>query len=158
MNRSRILLAVVAALLLPLALFAQAQGKAAPAAPKPAQACPHMTVMSNSIDQALALLETAMAGPDNIKQAVALLKKAKDQANQCQAMCAEKMCGSGGHDHAAMGGAKAAATKVTDPVCGMTVDPAKAPKSTYAGKTYYFCSAEDKAKFDKDPKAYANKG
>jgi len=46
-------------------------------------------------------------------------------------------------------------TAVVDPVCGMTVDPAKAPKSTYAGKTYYFCSADDKAKFDKNPKAYA---
>lgn len=156
MNRTRMLLAVVAVLLLPLALFAQGQGKPAPEA-KPVQACPHMTVMTNSIDQAITLLETAMAGPDNIKQAVALLKKAKDQGSQCQAMCAEKMCGSGGHDHAAMGGANAA-TKVTDPVCGMTVDPAKAPKSTYAGKTYYFCSAEDKAKFDKDPKTYANKG
>ncbi|MFL6195128.1 MAG: YHS domain-containing protein [Thermoanaerobaculia bacterium] len=157
MNRSRMLLAAVAVLLLPLALFAQGQGKAAPA-PKPVQACPHMTTMSNSIDQAITLLETAMAGPDNIKQAVALLKKAKDQGDQCQAMCAEKMCGSGGHDHAAMAGANAAAAKVTDPVCGMTVDPAKAPKSTYAGKTYYFCSAEDKAKFDKDPASFVKKG
>jgi YHS domain-containing protein len=156
MNRSRLLLAVVAVLLLPLALFAQGQGKA-PAA-KPAQACPHMTAMTDSIDQAVNLLETAMAGPDNIKQAIAVLKKAKDQGTQCQAMCAEQMCGSG-HDHAAAAGAGAsAAAKVTDPVCGMTVDPAKAPKSTYAGKTYYFCSAEDKAKFDKDPKAYAKKG
>jgi Cu+-exporting ATPase len=150
MNRSRLLLAVVAVLLLPFALFAQGAAKA-PA--QPAKACPHMTAMSDSIDQAITLLDTAMAGPDNIKQAIAVLKKAKEEGAKCQAMCAEGMCGSGGHDHAAMGAS--AAAKVVDPVCGMTVDPAKAPKSTYAGKTYYFCSADDKAKFDKNPKAYA---
>src|SRR5262249_6207197 len=29
-------------------------------------------------------------------------------------------------------------------VCGMDVDPATAPKSVYKGKTYYFCSDDDK--------------
>jgi YHS domain-containing protein len=41
-----------------------------------------------------------------------------------------------------------------DPVCGMYVDPKKALKSEFEGKTYYFCSAEDKAKFDKEPDKY----
>jgi Cu+-exporting ATPase len=41
-----------------------------------------------------------------------------------------------GGDHA-----PAAPTQVTDPVCGMTVDPATAPATlTYAGTTHYFCS------------------
>ena len=43
-----------------------------------------------------------------------------------------------------------------DPVCGMFVDPKTALKSEHEGKAYYFCSAEDKAKFDKDPGAYTS--
>jgi YHS domain-containing protein len=46
-----------------------------------------------------------------------------------------------------------------DPVCGMTVDP-KAPetaKSEYKGKTYYFCSKDDKQTFDKSPEKYVAK-
>ena len=43
-----------------------------------------------------------------------------------------------------------------DPVCGMYVDPKTALKSTHEGKDYYFCSAEDKAKFDKDPGAFTS--
>jgi Cu+-exporting ATPase len=39
-----------------------------------------------------------------------------------------------------------------DPVCGMTVDPAKAAaKREVDGKTYYFCSAGCAGKFDKHP-------
>lgn len=39
-----------------------------------------------------------------------------------------------------------------DPVCGMTVDPAKAAgASTYNGETYYFCSSGCEAKFDAAP-------
>jgi YHS domain-containing protein len=49
----------------------------------------------------------------------------------------------------------AAATE-RDPVCGMFVDPKTAPKSTFEDHTFYFCSAEDKAKFDKDPGSYAS--
>jgi YHS domain-containing protein len=49
--------------------------------------------------------------------------------------------------------------QVVDPVCRMKVDnPKTAPTSVYAGKTYYFCSKEDKAKFDKNPAAYLKKG
>jgi Cu+-exporting ATPase len=42
-----------------------------------------------------------------------------------------------------------------DVVGGMQVDPAKAGQtSQYNGKTYYFCSASCKAKFDANPKQY----
>ncbi len=42
-----------------------------------------------------------------------------------------------------------------DPVCGMEVDPKIATnKSNYQGKTYYFCSLEDKKAFDKEPQKY----
>jgi Cu+-exporting ATPase len=38
---------------------------------------------------------------------------------------------------------------VVDPICGMTVDPAKTPwKSTVDGETFYFCGPGCKAKFD----------
>lgn len=48
--------------------------------------------------------------------------------------------------------------EIKDPVCGMKVDPAKAQfKSEYEGKTYYFCSAGCKAKFDANPAQYLKK-
>jgi putative intracellular protease/amidase/YHS domain-containing protein len=36
-------------------------------------------------------------------------------------------------------------------VCGMDVDPKSAPKSVFNGKTYYFCSDNDKKTFDAAP-------
>jgi putative intracellular protease/amidase/YHS domain-containing protein len=42
------------------------------------------------------------------------------------------------------------------PVCGMNVDPATAPKSVYKGKTYYFCSDDDKKTFDAAPDKFVN--
>jgi Cu+-exporting ATPase len=42
-----------------------------------------------------------------------------------------------------------------DPVCGMTVDPARAAGQTdYQGKTYYFCAKSCLAKFQADPQRY----
>jgi YHS domain-containing protein len=46
-----------------------------------------------------------------------------------------------------------------DPVCGMMVDPKTAEyKSTFQGKTYYFCSPGCKKDFDKDPASYLQPG
>lgn len=56
-----------------------------------------------------------------------------------------------------MGSNAATAAKVVDPVCGMEVNTANAPTATYNGQTYYFCSEEDKAKFQKNPEQYAGK-
>jgi Cu+-exporting ATPase len=47
-----------------------------------------------------------------------------------------------------------AAKEVQDPVCGMMVDPATAPKTEFKGKTYYFCSIDEKKEFDKAPSTY----
>ncbi len=45
---------------------------------------------------------------------------------------------------------------VIDPVCGMEVNEKKARfKSSYKGKTYYFCAAACKNTFDKKPEKYA---
>ena len=41
------------------------------------------------------------------------------------------------------------------PICTMEVDPKIAPKSVFAGKTYYFCSTGHKKVFDSDPAAVA---
>jgi Cu+-exporting ATPase len=46
-------------------------------------------------------------------------------------------------------------TMATDPVCGMTVDPAKAGATAeHAGKKYYFCCSHCAAKFQADPARY----
>ncbi len=45
--------------------------------------------------------------------------------------------------------------KERDPVCGMSVDPARtAHKADHAGKTYYFCCAGCATKFRADPQKY----
>jgi YHS domain-containing protein len=42
-----------------------------------------------------------------------------------------------------------------DPVCKMQVDENKnAGSSEYKGKTYYFCAASCKRKFDENPEKY----
>ncbi|HSV49073.1 MAG TPA: YHS domain-containing protein [Candidatus Acidoferrales bacterium] len=42
-----------------------------------------------------------------------------------------------------------------DPVCKMDVDEKTAKlKTDYNGKTYYFCNANCKASFDKNPSKY----
>ena len=42
------------------------------------------------------------------------------------------------------------------PVCQMDVDPATAPKSLFKGKTYYFCSQDDKRTFDATPDKFVD--
>lgn len=47
-------------------------------------------------------------------------------------------------------------TIVTDPVCGMTIDPAEAVGSSlYQGETYHFCSRGCEVKFNVAPESYA---
>ena len=46
------------------------------------------------------------------------------------------------------------AKEAQDPVCGMMVETATAPKTVLKGKTYYFCSIEEKKEFDKAPSTY----
>src|SRR5213596_969063 len=41
-------------------------------------------------------------------------------------------------------------------VCGMDVDPKIAPKSVFNGKTYYFCSDDDKKTFDTAPDKFVS--
>jgi YHS domain-containing protein len=49
----------------------------------------------------------------------------------------------------------AEAVMAIDPVCGMDVNENNPPaKSTYDGKTYYFCSEECKTDFEEDPEEF----
>ncbi|GAX91634.1 YHS domain-containing protein [Effusibacillus lacus] len=46
--------------------------------------------------------------------------------------------------------------KVKDPVCGMEIEAhSDALQSSYGGTDYFFCSANCKDQFDKDPAKYA---
>jgi Cu+-exporting ATPase len=46
-------------------------------------------------------------------------------------------------------------SRITDPVCGMTVDPHTAEhRADHAGRTYHFCSAGCRERFVADPPAY----
>lgn len=48
-----------------------------------------------------------------------------------------------------------ATVTVTDPVCGMTIDPAEAAgSSSFDGKTYQFCSHGCATKFEVAPAEY----
>ncbi|MGJ4908725.1 heavy metal translocating P-type ATPase [Bradyrhizobium sp. HKCCYLS2033] len=85
---------------------------------------------------------------------------------------AEGGCGCGSHARAAETGHKQAsadgccsdragaapaleAAKVTDPVCGMSVDPATSKhRFEHQGQTFHFCSASCRAKFAADPAKY----
>ena len=43
---------------------------------------------------------------------------------------------------------------MTDPICGMTVEPERAAGShVHNGQTYYFCSRHCLAKFKEDPRS-----
>src|SRR5690606_3347944 len=49
--------------------------------------------------------------------------------------------------------------KATDPVCGMTVDPATTPHhATHDGTGYHFCGAGCRTKFLADPERYLHPG
>ena len=118
----------------------------------------HHMQASASLDKAIALLDQARKS-GNVAQKDQALEQVRQQlteTKQHMSMCMDMMKGAHGDMHGSMGHDKTA--QVTDPVCGMKVDPKTALKSVHAGKTYYFCSKEDKEKFDKNPEAYLKKG
>ena len=62
------------------------------------------------------------------------------------------------HAHEGQGDEMRDPAIATDPVCGMSVDPATAEYRSFRdGNAYYFCSAGCKASFDKDPGKYTAK-
>lgn len=64
-----------------------------------------------------------------------------------------------GHAHHHGHDLGAAATKVLDPVCGMTLDPATSKhRFEHHGETFHFCSAGCRTKFAADAARYLTKG
>jgi Cu+-exporting ATPase len=60
--------------------------------------------------------------------------------------------------HSPDGGANEGSPKVTDPVCGMKIDPAKAAGTArHRGRAFHFCSKSCLAKFEAEPDRYLPK-
>jgi YHS domain-containing protein len=128
----------------------------------------HAAAMKASDAVSMHLAEARRAGTiAEMRRHVEMAEKSMAEMKEHMSMCMEGMDGMHGgmmgEEKGMMGSTSektttpTAAAKVVDPVCGMEVDPAKAPKATYLGKTYYFCSEEDKAKFEKNPGQYVPK-
>lgn len=60
-------------------------------------------------------------------------------------------------DHSKMPMGEAQSGRVMDPVTGLMVDSATAPKTTYQGQTYYFSSEQSQKEFLENPAKFANK-
>ena len=73
--------------------------------------------------------------------------------------CGAHVMGHGRHGgHGGHGDRDETPAKATDPVCGMTVETAKAKSSVYQGRIYHFCSANCRDKFEAAPEQYAKGG
>jgi YHS domain-containing protein len=126
----------------------------------------HSAAMKASDELSMHLAEAKRSTTlDQMRVHVEAADKALAEMKTHMSQCMEMM--DKGHAHT-MGGAAMgtggmatdemkATGKVVDPVCGMEVDSGKAPSVTYNGKTYYFCSEDDKAKFEKNPEQYLKK-
>lgn len=173
-HRSRFLAAAAAAVLLSAPAFAHNhEGEHGQKTGHAAGNCPHHQAIETTVAKALTLVDQAASrngaqAKTTLDQVRQQLTEAQKHMDACEEMCKTEMA-KGGHEghaagHAGHGAAPAATAQakpeqVTDPVCGMKIDPKTAAgKSVYAGKTYYFCSADEKAKFDKEPAKYLKKG
>jgi YHS domain-containing protein/uncharacterized membrane protein YraQ (UPF0718 family) len=68
----------------------------------------------------------------------------------CSDRCRERFEAAPAHSANVTPGPEPSAS-VIDPVCGMTVDPATAPRRGYGGVTYFFCNPGCADAFDTDP-------
>ena len=59
-----------------------------------------------------------------------------------------------GHAHGQMPGAASSAATVSDPVCGMEVDPASALAHEHGGQKFFFCGKRCLDKFTANPAQY----
>lgn len=62
------------------------------------------------------------------------------------------------HSKMPMGTRPDASAQAVDPVCGLKVDPATAPRATHQGQTYSFCSEQHRQLFQKNPVKFLPKG
>ena len=83
-------------------------------------------------------------------------ERSNDPPSASTQAAAKSGCCSGAADQApSPDQSGAAAQKVTDPVCGMSVNRTTAAhRADHDGEEYYFCSARCRAKFVADPDRY----
>ena len=178
-NRNYLVTAIAVALIIPMGLLAQADKSEN--APKKdhgmmgmqemMKSCrEHCQQTSASVDKVLTSLREAKASndPARMRAAIDEAEKPLGMMQEHMSMCMKMMnmmhgqgmgnMQGGMMDHGKMHGNKDAAAMAVDPVCGMKVDPKTAPSATYQGKTYYFCSAGEKTRFEKDPASFLRKG
>ena len=128
----------------------------------------HAAAMKASDDVSMHLAEakrstTLTAMRTHVEAADKAMTEMKNHMSMCMEMMNKEQGGMKGMGMMGSGAAagssspSTSASKVVDPVCGMEVDMATGPSLTYKGKTYYFCSEEDKAKFEKNPEQYVGK-
>lgn len=103
------------------------------------------TVIQNIIAAAMARAETARLSnsPSELRAALdqleAALRDVRAQSEPC-ATAAASSDPHAGHTMPAPPSEKSSGDKQMDPVNGLMVDPATAPKTRYQGQTYYFSS------------------
>lgn len=155
----RLAAAIVPAVVPSLAL-AEHGGHQQPPPGHPAAVAPCLQAqpaIGKILEAAAARLESARQtnDPAQLRAAVdqlqGVLRDLKTQLAPCAAAAAPA------DPHAGHGAPAAAPDKAVDPVCGMPVDPKKAPSATHEGTTYYFCSVEDRQAFQKAPQKYIRK-
>lgn len=124
---------------------------------------------TDSINKTAEMVERAEKSSDPAQMRAALIQtremlaEVKNDMDMCMtnmhsAMKGMKMQGAGGNMMSDKKNNETGASEAIDPVCNMKVDPKSgAAQATYKGKTYYFCKAEHKAQFEKNPEQYIKK-
>lgn len=185
-TRNYLILAMAVALIIPIGLFAQTENAdktkknehGMMAMHDMMKSCSeHCQQTSTSIDKVLTSLRDAKASndPARMRAAIEEAEKPLGMMHQHMSMCMKMMNMMQGEgmgnmhgegmgnmkgdmmNHGGMHGSKDAANMAVDPVCGMKVDPKTAPSAKHKGETYYFCSAAEKAQFEKDPASFLRK-
>ncbi len=175
----------LAAVLVPQAAVAQHEGHqtgAAQAAAPHGSACAQaQPVVGHIITAAMARLESARQSnrPAEMRSAVTTLEGALRDIRTQLAPCSapeEPAAPPASHtmpgmqqppgtpapaapmDHSKMPmGTETKPGKVMDPVNGLMVDPATAPRTTYQGQTYYFSSEQTRKEFLESPAKFVKK-
>lgn len=115
--------------------------------------------MMSSMSQLISEMEQARKSDDPARMRSALDRatremrqmQARMQANMqmMQGMMSGMMGGGAG-----MTGAQDGLRARLESACGHPLDPDTAPRATYRGRLYYFCSPEDQKRFERDPERF----
>ena len=129
--------------------------------------------MMTTMSQVIATMEQARQSNDPARMRAALDQATRQmrimhqqmQANMSQMRQMQAQMHGGMHGQmrgmmgqhgggAGMMGPTAGLQQRLDTACGGRVDLATAPRATYMGKTYYFCSDADRRAFERDPERF----